>query len=551
MTNEDNNIEDLFSSRFSDAEEMPSSDIWTKLEANLENQNSVEGMYQAAFQNAAVEPSSSVWRKISATLAWRAFLTFRFNTFNVYYASVISAILGITGLYLLQDEKTDTGLTVAERIQNQAKYHSQLARETDEAYTRSILSLAQTDTRSEGEYTFEVEVQHSENVGQSAKNQSTDVIVNNEEMIIGGPQNKRHSETDADDRFIDWSFVKITGTNSICKDIPSVYSIVGLTTHADVRWILPKSAKKNSEVGHNVSIVWQESGNQKISAEVKVGKEKRIFDFPVTVEAVETPTIKGKTKVCQGMEKQLYYVDESINKEISYLWETQQNTIDNIGNKYINIDWTKSGKDTISVTKINTVTGCKSSTSVGIVVYPQPKISFEYHPTGDMEYEFTFTESQRKGYVYEWSIEGTEYTDPIVTHTASGSGSSFASLKVTDKNGCFSFIQKEIDFNKNFIAVPNKFVASSGKYFLPMTNADLRSYKLEIYNARNEKIWETSELDNGKPAIGWDGLSKGASLPRGKYMWKISATFTDGTQWKGITQPNGSTQPSGIFVLEN
>lgn len=547
MTNEENNIEDLFSSRFSDAEEMPSSDIWTKLEANLENQNSVEGMYQAAFQNAAVEPSSSVWRKISATLAWRAFLTFRFNTFNVYYASVISAILGITGLYLLQENQEEAGLTVAERIHNQAQYHAQFAK--DEVYYQNFPAI-QIDSFDE-EFAFDVEIQQTLASHENTVEQQTVVNSDNQQPNAEFNQNKNYTVVSDDDRTIDWSFVKITGTNSICKDIASIYSIVGLTTHADVRWILPKSSKKNSEVGHNVSIVWQESGNQKISAEVKVGKEKRIFDFPVTVEAVETPTIKGKTKVCQGMEKQLYYVDESINKEISYLWETQQNTIDNIGNKYINIDWTKSGKDTISVTKINTVTGCKSSTSVGIVVYPQPKISFEYHPTGDMEYEFTFTESQRKGYVYEWSIEGTEYTDPIVTHTASGSGSSFASLKVTDKNGCFSFIQKEIDFNKNFIAVPNKFVASSGKYFLPMTNADLRSYKLEIYNARNEKIWETSELDNGKPAIGWDGLSKGASLPRGKYMWKISATFTDGTQWKGITQPNGSTQSSGIFVLEN
>ncbi len=550
MTNEENNIEDLFSSRFSDAEEAPSSDIWTKLESDLDNQNNVEGMYQAAFQNAAVEPSSSVWRKISAALAWRSFLTFRYNTFNVYYASVISAILGLTGVYLMQDKQTSSGLTVAERIQNQAQYHSQFAK--DEAYYQSLLSsIQQADSVAE-EYSFEIEVQKNAVSKESVKGNSSNVAINDvESAFVGDSQNKKYSEDSSDDRVIDWSFVKITGTNSICKDIASVYSIGGLTTHADVRWILPKTAKKTSEVGHNVSIAWQESGNKKISAEVKVGKEKRTFDFSVTVEGVEMPTIKGKTKVCQGMEKQLYYVDESINKEISYLWETQQNTIDNIGNKYINIDWTKSGKDTISVTKINTVTGCKSSASVGIIVYPQPKISFEYHPTGDMEYEFVFTESQRKGYVYEWSIEGVEYAEPVVTHKASGSGSSFASLQVTDKNGCFTHIQKEIDFNKNFIAVPTKFAVGSGKYFLPMSNADLRSYKLEIYNARNEKIWETSELDNGKPAIGWDGLSKGASLPRGKYMWKISATFSDGTQWKGVTQPNGSTQPSGIFILEN
>ena len=148
-------------------------------------------------------------------------------------------------------------------------------------------------------------------------------------------------------------------------------------------------------------------------------------------------------------------------------------------------------------------------------------------------------------------IEGMEYSDAVVTHEASGSGSSFVTLKVTDKNGCSSTIQKEVDFNKNFISVPSKYTPSNGKYFVPLTNSDLQSYKLEIYNARNEKVWESTELNNGKPAAGWDGKVRGVVQPRGKYMWKISATFDDGTQWKGVTQPNGSCKPSGIFILEN
>lgn len=163
MTNEDNNIEDLFSSRFSDAEEVPSSDIWSKLETDLDKQNNVEGMFQAAFQNAVVEPASSVWRKISATLALRSFLTFHYNTFNIYYASIISAILGLTGVYLMQDKTADSSVTVADRIHNQAQYHAQFAK--DEEYYKNLLALMQPETQTE-EYMFDIEVQQTSTANQ-------------------------------------------------------------------------------------------------------------------------------------------------------------------------------------------------------------------------------------------------------------------------------------------------------------------------------------------------------------------------------------------------
>lgn len=541
----DNNIEDLFNSRFKDAEATPSQDIWTKLESNLEKQN-VEGIYQAAFQNAVVEPSSSIWRKIATTLAWRSFLTFKYNTFNIYYASVITAIVGASAYFL---STTDSSRLVTNIEQDTSVIVN--ANSSKEFVENENVMTENSDDYQVALEDFSVAEKEKTNSSKSQKDEAFSNNSKSQEKQQEAVNISKQKDAGDASRLVDWNFVKITGATSICKDIPSTYTVSGLHTHADIRWILPKSAKKNTEAGHNISIAWQESGKQKLVAEVRVDKEKRIIEFPVTVEGVAVPIIKGKAKVCQGMEKQLYYVDESVNKEISYLWDAQQNTIDQIGNKYINIDWNKSGKDTISVTKVNTVTGCKSTASIGVVVYPQPKIDFEFYPMGDNEYEFKFTESQRKGYTYEWTIEGAEYNDPVVTHTASGSGSSFASLKVTDRNGCYSFVQKEVDFNKNFIVVPTKFTPSGGKYFMPLTNADLRTYRFEIYNARNEKVWESTELDNGRPASGWDGKFRGVMLPRGKYMWKISATFDDGTQWKGVTQPNGSCKPSGVFVLEN
>ena len=530
-------IEKLFKDRFQDAEVNPSQDIWAKLEAKIEN-NGVESLYQTAFKNAEVRPAASVWKKISSILALRAFLTFKCSTFNIYYASIISAILGVTAFQISQKFDGNTTKSVSHIAQN--------AQNVEETSKSGAVSPLKTKESEPAQISHNIEAQ---SIAQSEKTATQTVYTHDQNLTVGN--NSLNSKKEQSSAPVDWSGVKIVGNNSICQDVPSVYGVQGLTTYAEIKWILPKSAKKNTLSGYNVSISWQESGSQNISAIIKIGGEKKQFDYPVVVDGVEVPIIKGKTKVCQGTEKQLYYVDENINKEISYLWETQQNTIDQIGNKFINIDWTNSGKDTLSVVKVNTKTGCKSSATMAIVVYPQPKIDFEVYPLSETEYQFVFCETQRKGYSYLWNIENMQYAEPTVTHEVTGMDNSFVTLSVTDRNGCLASIQKDIDFNRNFIAVPQKFTPISGKYFMPMTNGDLQSYKIEIYNARNEKIWESTDLQNGKPAVGWDGKFRGADLPRGKYMWKISATFNDGTQWKGITHPNGSCTPNGIFILED
>lgn len=546
MQNNEQDIEQLFSDTFKDAEILPSEDIWSRLESNLNNKN-VEGVYQAAFQNASVEPSASIWKKISTALAWRSFLTFKFNTFNVYYASILSAILGVSAFqFLRSNNENKTELKQKESVVVETdKNQSSIFNDSEQMVAEDFASDESLRDEQFASTDSQISQKYNENSSQQEFSNSAEDFYSKDPK---DSQKKKGKESEI--ATVDWSHVKITGNKSVCENIVSIYNLEGLTVHADVKWNLPKSAKKNSAAGHNISIIWQGSGEQTITAIARVDKQEKVFSYTVKVEAVAIPTIKGKAKVCQGSEKQLYYVDETINKEISYLWESQQNPIDQIGNKYINVDWTKSGKDTLFVTKVNNITGCKSQASLPIVIYPQPKIDFEVYPMGESEYEFAFTESQRKGYTYEWNIEGLEYNDPIVQHTASGSGSSFVVLTVTDKNKCVSTIQKEIDFNKNFIVVPSKFTPGSGKYFMPLTNSDLQSYRLEIYNARNEKIWETTELSNGKPVSGWDGKYRGATLPRGKYMWKISAIFDDGTKWNGVTQPNGSCRPSGIFILE-
>ena len=284
MLDENKNIEQLFSDRFRDAEETPSNDIWEKLESNLDKRN-VEGLFQTAFQNAAVEPAASVWQKIAKTLAWKSFLTFRFNTFNVYYASVITAILGISAFHFL---KTDSQTTILNNIVESTGISkidetASVAEGNDVATTDIAESISTTQASELSRQTTKVDNTTKYNIAENS------AVAKNDDYAFDKDPNKKKRGTDEDARNIDWSHVRLSGNASICKDVPSVYALEGLTTHADIQWKLPKAAKKNSEVGHNVSIIWTEAGQQTITALVKVGDTKKTYTYNVMVEGVAIP----------------------------------------------------------------------------------------------------------------------------------------------------------------------------------------------------------------------------------------------------------------------
>ena len=236
MLNNENDIEQLFRDRFENAEVAPADDIWAKLESNI-NKRDIEGLYQTAFKNAAVEPAASVWQKIASTLAWRSFLTFKFNTFNVYYATLVTAILSFTAFNFFQKDSESTSVSDA-----------QLAETTEQITerTENNISLADNSVENTNDVLSSTSTERS---AQSAENNSTNamtVVAVNANSFSETADNPKNRKKNDSERLVDWSFVKITGRNSICKDIPSVYGVEGLNEHAEVNWILPKSAKKNS-----------------------------------------------------------------------------------------------------------------------------------------------------------------------------------------------------------------------------------------------------------------------------------------------------------------
>ena len=73
---------------------------------------------------------------------------------------------------------------------------------------------------------------------------------------------------------------------------------------------------------------------------------------------------------------------------------------------------------------------------------------------------------------------------------------------------------------------------------------------MQIFNNFGELVWQTTKLDSkGAPVEGWDGTFKGIPAPQGMYVWQASATFINGTEWKGMSYNNALPKRIGSVYL--
>jgi len=104
--------------------------------------------------------------------------------------------------------------------------------------------------------------------------------------------------------------------------------------------------------------------------------------------------------------------------------------------------------------------------------------------------------------------------------------------------------------------VPNAFLPNSSNIavnrFMPVGES-LIKYKMEIYNLYGQILWSTEVIEDGKPKEGWDGTFKGKPCQTDTYIWKIQASFYDGTnegrRWEGQTLNNKKRLTTGTFSL--
>lgn len=250
------------------------------------------------------------------------------------------------------------------------------------------------------------------------------------------------------------------------------------------------------------------------------------------------------------------------------IYDSNQQPITTIPGGAGNFDYTPTATGTyyVSITAGNN--GCGDAPVSALkefIVYPIPQPDFTY--SLDERYIVTFTNTTpddgatpASSLVYNWSFgdgQGSNNTGYApFPHEFDYEKSPFTvTLYATNAaSGCSASVTKTVvvKFLGNLF-MPNAFTPSSTNSDINIFKAkgtQMKSFHLQIFNNFGELVWETTKLDgNGSPVEGWDGTFKGIPAQQGVYVWQASATFVDGTEWKGMSYNHSVPKRTGAIHL--
>ena len=286
----------------------------------------------------------------------------------------------------------------------------------------------------------------------------------------------------------------------------------------------------------------------------------------LTVKEKPEVTIKGDSLICEHTLREPYTIETKDTSD-RFTWKITGNNrmyapkSDEI-KTYHQIDWLVSEIDTISVIDDNGF--CKTENSLIVKIAPHSKPKFIWEEMGGNTMKVRFTNKTDQPVINEGSTTETIpfnyfiwnfFTDDSPIETQSASSYSHDSV-ITQRfsygyhpillksinNYCIdSIIQTIFVAIEEGLFIPNSFVPGSPSTELSVFKPkgyNLKTYKLTIYDSWGNLIWFSDKLLNGSPAEGWTGISNGDILKLDTYIWKVEATFLDGSRWEG--------QPSSI-----
>lgn len=302
----------------------------------------------------------------------------------------------------------------------------------------------------------------------------------------------------------------------------------------------PKHIYKNTGV-YNVKLVVANSRPCVDSIE----KQIIVTEKPTAQFNVANP------KVCQ--QEPSVFLNNSVNAS-SYLWYLGNGNFSTLGG--LSYVYPNPGIYNVTLTAING--DCRDSiTKVAAVeIYPKPIAAFLYDFSGDgFNAPIIFTNSTAYGQDYTWSFgDGDTSTEKDPTHQYNGEGPYRVTLFTVSNHGCKDTVSHPIgvDYDGQ-LYIPNVFSPEVGlgeAAIWKPKGLSMKEYHVQVFSTYGQLLWESTALENGQPAEGWDGRLKGTLLPQDVYVWKIRAIFTDGKAWDGMKDPKtGKKSVMGSIIL--
>jgi PKD repeat protein len=216
----------------------------------------------------------------------------------------------------------------------------------------------------------------------------------------------------------------------------------------------------------------------------------------------------------------------------------------------------------VTLTATNTSTNCSNSISHDITISPLLTAQFEVLPATTIsipDYHFNFVDqSSGPPTAWLWDFgdgETSSERNPGHTYAYGSVGDHIVTLMVSRATCPSSTFSQTVTIIgvPGQLYMPNAFIPDSrsvGIEIFIAKGAGIKTWLLQIFNNYGQLIWQTTKLDNnGSPVEGWDGTFKGAPAPQGTYIWQASATFINGSEWKGMSYNNSLPKRTGTVNL--
>ncbi len=275
--------------------------------------------------------------------------------------------------------------------------------------------------------------------------------------------------------------------------------------------------------------------------------------FSLSVDIYENPSAGIEIEAMNGCEPLEVSFNNTSSFSVDYFWDFGDGTTSTESDPIHT--YTSVGEYEVQL--IASVDGaCHDTITLEelVEVYPRPFANFEtFEQDDDGTYEMTNLSLNADTYYWEFSDASTsDLVDPI--HRFMTNGVHQIYLEASNEYGCVddtlvSFIP---DFVKGLF-LPNAFSPEQGIGDVRLFKAKgigLKEYHLRVFSTYGQLLWESTELDEeGRPAVGWDGMVEGKLMPQDVYVWKCSGVFLDGSHWGGEKAKDGNYKTIGSLVL--
>lgn len=502
--NKDTHVEDLFSSAFGNEEIAPPSALMSGVFSALDSQR-VEDIYSSAFKSEEIAPSPSIWPRIARSLWLTAFLSFSYNRLNVYY--VVGAIGAASLLLIPGAGKVSNPETVKQILQRDAV--------TAAAPVKHTLPVVQT-----------IETIPEQTAIAPARTSLLSAPIKSSPTIVASAPVAIQYHISGDD-------LVCIGTKQSYILHPAVSGSYIATDTTSVRILADGTLQFIREGRFTVEYIDAATGASLARTEVSA-------HHPLAAE------ILGDSLLCQGAPGQTFRVSSRADIGIQYIWELAANKHKIIGNGFISVAANNPGADTVYLTQIDRNTGCISYRKRNIKVLPRPDARFTAASIGNLVVEIQ--SSHKNSSASQWTVDGERAMLSGRLLKFENDGIYHVGHIVTDANGCTDSVYANVSVESFSLFVPTAFAPNvNNAEFRPVGNG-IAEYRIQIFNAENVKLWESTALYNGQPSQSWDGYYNGELQKPGVYYFTIYARFENGAEWKGV-EKGGSYSRTGTFYL--